>query len=147
MAGSLRARKVRGFELAVIPEGAEVYGLRLRETNGSKDSPPLEVTHMRWRHARRILPSALDALRVSKVPKTALSANRGAPIRLSESAGVRLALIMLATSPVFKHARVEKITGGIEAMSEEEAYYWYAKCVSESGARACRALRLLLAEE
>ncbi len=76
-----------------------------------------------------------------------MNPNRKSPIRIEEAAGGRLALSLLAVEPVVKPARVEALLGGISAMSDEEAYYWYAKCMGKQGARARRALRLLLAEE
>jgi hypothetical protein len=66
---------------------------------------------------------------------------------LDESAGVRLALVLLTTGPISKGARVDAMTGAIAHMSTEEAYYWFAKCMGPSASRARRALRILLAEE
>jgi hypothetical protein len=66
---------------------------------------------------------------------------------LDESAGVRLALVLVATAPVSKHGRVDAMAAAVADMSTEEAYYWYAKCMGSQASRARRALRLLLAEE
>jgi hypothetical protein len=60
---------------------------------------------------------------------------------------VRLALILLATQPVAKHARVRALVAGINAMSIEETYYWYSKCIGVEASRARRALRTLLADD
>jgi hypothetical protein len=54
---------------------------------------------------------------------------------------------MFATGPMRKHRRVDAAVASIERLSDEEAYYWYGKCVGQSAGRARRALRVLLAEE
>jgi hypothetical protein len=86
------------------------------------------------------------ALSASRVPRTALGPQRRRPIALDEAAGVRLALVVIGAGPLAKRSRVAQLEGGVAAMSVEEAYYWYAKCVGVEASRARRALRLLLAE-
>jgi hypothetical protein len=67
---------------------------------------------------------------------------------LAEPAGVRLALAINAAAPLNRPSRRQSVLEGISAMSEEEAYYWYAKTTRpESGTRALRALRILLADD
>jgi hypothetical protein len=105
------------------------------------------VGELDWKATRRILPSVLEAVRASRLPRSILGPQRHNPIVLDESAGVRLALALLTTGPVSKHVRVEAMAAAIADMSTEEAYYWYAKCMGPQGVRAQRALRLLLAEE
>ncbi|MGB0091185.1 MAG: hypothetical protein WBP81_01395 [Solirubrobacteraceae bacterium] len=53
----------------------------------------------------------------------------------------------MATSPISKTRRIDKMASVIEGMSTEEAYYWYAKCTGPNAARVRRALRVFLAEE
>ena len=53
---------------------------------------------------------------------------------------------MLATQPIAKHERVRALVAGINAMSVEETYYWYSKCMGLDGNRARKALRTLLAD-
>jgi hypothetical protein len=136
----------RTFALHVEPDGSDAYGLRLEEGLG----PSGEVT-LRIRTGaavtRRVLGSVIAALRESRIPKTALGPQRRKPLQLDQSAGVRLALVLLATAPITKRSRVAAIEEGVAAMSTEEAYYWYAKCAGDSALRARRALRLLLARE
>jgi len=119
----------------------------LEETNGRPETPPTLVHELNWKAARRILPSVMEALRASRVPPNVLGPQRRKPVKLHESAGVRLALVLLATGPVSKHARVYAMAAAITNMSTEEAYYWYAKCMGPQANRVRRALRLLLAEE
>jgi hypothetical protein len=140
-------QRPRGFRLIVRPQGPDTYGLRLEETNGRPETPPIQVCELDWRVARRILPSVMEAVRSSHVARSAVGPQRQKPVVLDESAGVRLALVFLATGPVSKAARVDAMAGAIADMSTEEAYYWYAKCMGSQAARTRRALRLLLAEE
>ena len=58
----------------------------------------------------------------------------------------RLALVLLASQPIAKHERVRALVAGINAMSVEETYYWYSKCMGLDGNRARKALRTLLAD-
>ena len=140
-------RKPRGFELLVEPSTSDAYGVSLLETNGSGSTTPIRLTHLPPLRVQRVMPHLLGAIKASRLPNSTLSPLRHKPIRLEESAGVRLALVMLATAPLSKWARVEAVAAGIQGMTTEEAYYWYAKCVGPNGRRARRALRLLLADE
>ncbi|MBW2000235.1 MAG: hypothetical protein JRJ29_20035, partial [Deltaproteobacteria bacterium] len=77
---------------------------------------------------------------------TALSPQRKDPFILDEAAGVRLGLFFFALKPLRKVSRMEEIIAGIERMSDEESYYWYAKCSNGRNAnRSRKALRILLA--
>ena len=139
--------KRRGFTLRVVPEGSDLYGLHLAEVgNADHGSSGLDL-RVKASRARRVLESALAAVKASGHSKTALAVHRMRPLVLSEEAGVRLALVLLTTVPLVKSRRVDAMARAVEAMTTEEAYYWYAKCVGEDGPRARRALRLLLAEE
>ena len=140
-------QKPRGFQLIVRSQGPDAYGLRLEETNGRPERPPTLVCELDWKATRRILPSVMEAVRASRLPRSVLGPQRQKPVVLDESAGVRLALALLATGPVSKHGRVDAMAAAVADMSTEEAYYWYAKCMGSQAARARRALRLLLAEE
>ena len=139
--------KPRGFELSVEPIAQDSYGVRLLETNGSAATERTNLTHLPPLRVQRVMTHLLGAIRASRLPNSTLSPQRKTPIRLEESAGVRLALVMLATAPLSKWTRVEAVAAGIQGMTTEEAYYWYAKCVGMDGRRARRALRLLLAED
>ena len=47
-----------------------------------------------------------------------------------------------------RHDRIEAIGQGVQAMGDEEAYYWFSKCSAGPDAlRAQKALRILLAGE
>lgn len=137
----------RGFRLTIERSDSDSYGLTLEETNGRPEHTTL---------AARLGPDRLTpflqalriALRESGHPHTIVGPSRKAPVVLAEPAGVRFALAIKAAAPLNRPSRRQAVLEGIAAMSDEEAYYWYAKTTrSESGARALRALRILLADD
>lgn len=137
----------RGFRLTVEPADTDTYGLKLEETNGRPEHTTL---------AARLSPDRLPpflqplriALRESGHPQTIVGPSRRAPVVLAEPAGVRLALAIKAAGPLSRPSRRQAVLEGVSSMSEEEAYYWYAKTTRpDSGARALRALRILLADD
>ncbi|MEJ7784651.1 MAG: hypothetical protein WKF96_07595 [Solirubrobacteraceae bacterium] len=139
-------RSPRSFSVTVEATGPDAFGLVLEERSNGGTAPVLRVRADAL-NVQRVLDSVLAALRESKIARTALNAQRRKPLALTEGAGVRLALVVLATAPVSKRERVAAIQAGVERMSTEEAYYWYAKCSGTDAARGRRALRLLLADE
>ncbi len=137
----------RAFRLTIHPGKGDTYGISLDETYGDSGrtlaapvitTPPAQTG--------RVIDAVLAAVRASGHAPSTLAFSRKAPIRLDEAAGVRLALTLLTTLPVSKHHRVRALVAGINAMSVEETYYWYAKCLSPDAARARKALRVLLAD-
>ncbi|MCM8748013.1 hypothetical protein NET02_02510 [Thermomicrobiaceae bacterium CFH 74404] len=77
------------------------------------------------------------------------AADNGAhELPLGETTGVRLGLLFLALRPLRRVERMERVAAGVRSMTDEEAYYWFSKCLAAgTGRRARRALRLLLAGE
>ena len=140
-----RERPLRGFRLNVLPEGGDSYGVLLEETNGDAMKPPVPVVHLDALRSRRVMASLLGAVKASGLPKSALSPARRKPLPLTEEAGVRLALVLVATAPIRRARRAEAMADAVEAMSVEEAYYWYARSIGTDAARIRRALRLFLA--
>ncbi len=99
---------------------------------------------------RAVADHLLSALRANghKATDLARAAGSETPFYLDELTGLRLALILLAVKPLARHDRIEAIGQGVQAMGDEEAYYWFSKCSAGSDAlRAQRALRILLAGE
>ncbi len=73
-------------------------------------------------------------------------ANGARELPLGEATGVRLGLLFLTLRPLRRVERMERVAAGVRSMTDEEAYYWFSKCVArDTGRRARRALRLLLA--
>lgn len=137
--------KIRGFRLLVTPaEGS--YGLVLEETNGRPEHTVL-VARADSKLVRAVLPAVMDAVKSSGHQRTTLSAQRKEPVVLNEEAGVRLALVLLATDRVSKPRRIDNMLGGVNNMAVEEAYYWYSKCMGADAGQVRKALRMFLAED
>ncbi|MCZ7532619.1 MAG: hypothetical protein M5U23_04310 [Acidimicrobiia bacterium] len=132
----------RRFELVVIPDDGDDYGIRVvvwhdDDSHTAAAVPPNRIAAIR---------SDIVAAVVSSGHRgTALHPNRKKPITLSEEAGVRLTLAILATTPIKKSQRIDAIRVGVDAMTSEEAFYWYAHITSRESSRALKALRILLA--
>ena len=139
---SLPRRESRGFQITVQPE-VDTYGIELHEINGSTRV----VARANHKRMRNLSTFVTQAVRDSGHQRTAMHAGRKSPIPLREESGVRLALALFATDGVRKGSRKVTMLAGVQDMAAEEAYYWYAKCVGNDGARVRRALRLFLAEE
>jgi hypothetical protein len=118
----------------------------LEETNGHAANTLL-VARADEKHTRAVLPAVMDAVKASGHQRSMLSQQRRVPIVLSEEAGVRLALVLLATDRVSKTRRIDNMLGSVNNMAVEEAYYWYAKCMGGDASRVRKALRIFLAEE
>lgn len=139
--------KPRGFRLTVLPIDGTAYGVSIAETNGTA-SHTHTVATIRPDAVLRLTDTIQRALRASRRPPTTIGPARRQPVDIDEAAGVRLVLAALATEPVRRRDRVREILDGIASMSDEEAYYWYAKVTHDRvGARSLRALRLMLAED
>lgn len=137
----------RGFRLTIERFGTDTYGLRLDETNGTPDNNSL-AARLTPDRLSPFLPALRAALRESGHPHTIVGPARKVPVMLVEPAGVRLALAINAGVPLNRPSRRQSVLEGIAAMSDEEAYYWYAKTTRpDSGSRALRALRILLADD
>lgn len=137
---------VRGFRLLVTVGRGETFGVTLEETYGENGgtitTPVSTVTPVQ---TGRVVDALFVAVRKAGHRPSVLAFKRKAPIRLGEAEGVRLALVLLATQPITKYERVRSLVAGINAMSVEETYYWYSKCMGLDGNRARKALRILLA--
>ncbi|WP_049913253.1 DUF7680 family protein [Halococcus thailandensis] len=63
---------------------------------------------------------------------------------LPESEGVRLAVAFRGVKPIQRIDRMRSLSRGVARMSNEECYYWYAKCRSPSSPNGETAFRVLL---
>lgn len=139
--------KRRGFRLTVLQSDGTTYGLSIAETNGQPDHTTLVAT-VRPADLARLNETVQAVLRASRKPVTSLGPSRQKPVDIDEAPGVRLALTALSVEPVRRRDRSREIVEGIASMSDEEAYYWYAKVTHpEAGSRSLRALRLLLSDD
>lgn len=138
----------RAFRITLTPGRGETYGLELEETYGENGHTlAAQVTAATPTQTGRVADALFAAVRASGHATSVLAFSRKKPIRLDEPDGVRLALILLTTQPVTKHQRVRALVAGVNAMSTEETYYWYSKCIGPDASRARRALRILLADD
>lgn len=138
----------RSFRIVVAPSVGEMYGIRIEETFvGDNHSLATHVVSASPRQTHRIIDVVLMSVKESGHNLSVLSQIQKNPIRILESVGVRLSLILLATLPISKHEKVRSLVAGVNSMSTEETYYWYAKCLGPDSVRALRALRILLAGE
>jgi len=136
--------RARRYDLVVIPD-IDAIGIEVRQTVGDDTET---IASVKADDITRYLPTINAALRDSGHKPTVLAATRRKPIPLAEAAGVRLALGIHAAAPLPRSNRAHAVLNGISAMSDEETYYWHAKSSQpESGARALRALRILLADD
>jgi hypothetical protein len=65
---------------------------------------------------------------------------------LPETAGVRLAVAFRGVKPLQRIDRMRSLARGVARMSDEECYYWYAKCRSPTSPNGEKALRVLLTD-
>ena len=138
--------KPLSFELEAIGESSRgSIGICLSESGASSENR-LQV-RLGPTQTERIKHSLMAALREPKIRPGKLSPRLKAPLVLVEEAGVRLALVMLATKPVSIRRRIAEMEEGIAAMSTEETYYWYSKCTGSDRGRSQHALRRLVSGE
>lgn len=129
------------FELRVLALGKDGLRVELYQArNGS--SRPKRVVSAQGFQLQAVSDHLLDALRSAGYLPSDLRKTRKKTLRLPEEAGVRLALVLLATRPLRKIRRIEEVSTAVRSMSPEEAYYWFAKCTDPNyGFRAQRAFR------
>ena len=142
------------FELRVVPEKPPGYWLALYEMPAR--SKNLEGNGQDWQlivrvHGtpmRAVIDHILATIKRAGYRTSDLSRSRKAPFRLTEEPGVRLGLLMLAVKPLRKTSRMTDISGQVQAMTEEEAYYWFSKTTDKQAGRRCgKAMRILLSPE
>jgi len=140
------------FELSVFPISETAYGLELRQRrlNGDRnpDDPMPRVVSLWGTALTAVIDHVLEGIKKNGYRSSDLRANRRTPFVLDEGQGVRLGLLFLAVKPLRKLDRIEAVSRAIRQMETEEAYYWFSKCSrSNESRRACRAVRIMMAEE
>jgi len=120
---------------------------RSKSEKNAKDAKQKEIRI--WGLPLKVMTETLlKTLKRQGYRPTALNPQRKDPFSLDEISGVRLGLFFFTLKPLRKVSRMEDIITGIDRMSDEETYYWYAKCANSSNAQKSRkALRILLARE
>lgn len=138
---------VRTFRITIHPAANDQYGIDLTETYGPGTGPTTPVLTATAAQVSRVTDALIAAVKASGHTAGRLGIQRDEPIPLDEAAGVRLALTLFTTQPVTKGDRIRALVAGVNSMSVEETFYWYAKCVGSDASRARRALRILLADD
>jgi hypothetical protein len=134
-----RATAVRAFRVTLTKRQGDAFGLVVDETYGDSHLTS-RVVDATPNQTGRVADALLTAVRGSGHRPSVLAFGRSKPIVLDEVHG-------LTTKPITKHERVRALVAGINAMSIEETYYWYSKCLGTDSSRALRALRTLLADD
>lgn len=130
------------FEMVVVPVGDADLGIELLQLGNGRSEEPRRIASARGHSLQAVGDHVLEALRQAGYRPDELRRNRSKPFRLPERAGVRLGLALLATKPLRKIRRIEEISTAVRTMSDDEAYYWFAKCTDpDHGLRAQRAFR------
>ncbi|MDE0603885.1 MAG: hypothetical protein OXI18_05715 [bacterium] len=133
------------FSLGVFVHGQDGMGVELTESgNGQGERRVVRV----WGTPMlSVNPQLLEALKDSGYRPAALDLGSKQPFQLPEAVGVRLGLLLLAVKPLRKLRRIEDVSMAVEALADDEAYYWYAKTNdSRYGRRAQRAFRDLVSD-
>ncbi|MFC6939729.1 hypothetical protein ACFQE8_07080 [Salinirubellus sp. GCM10025818] len=110
------------------------------------DWTAVKVTRLSESRLRAILPLVRETLRGADRDESVLTAAGSAEVFLPETVGVRLALGFLGVKPIQRVDRMRAFCRGIARMSDEECYYWHAKCRSPSSPNGEKALRTLLTD-
>lgn len=97
--------------------------------------------------ARPLIAAAVRANGESPAQLSRPGSDGQPPLELDETSGARIALALLAVQPLRKLERMQDVLRGMEAMSEEEALYWFSRVMRGPKARTLRAFRILLARE
>jgi len=142
------------FELRVVADQPQDYGLSLfrmpargESLNGSGHDWQ-QIVSIHGTPMRAVIDQILTTIKQAGYRPSDLSRSRKTPFQLSEEAGVRLGLLMLAVKPLRKSSRMTDISEQIHSMASEEAYYWFSKMTDHKvGRRSQKAMRILLAKE
>lgn len=140
------------FRMQVEPRGEAEYALLVSQAPLSQAEAideAFELVARVWgAPLAAVMDHVLAAVRSAGYKPSDLRRSRPAPFTLDERDGVRLSLLFLAVKPLRKLSRIEAVSRGVGCMEFEELYYWYSKSTAaDGGARACHALRVMLAEE
>ncbi|ELY41468.1 DUF7680 family protein [Natronorubrum sulfidifaciens] len=123
------------------------------------ESDSLEVDHWDWdewtavkirqlsgNRLRSILPLVRETLGGTGIDDSSVTGSGQGKVFLPETAGVRLAVGFVGVKPIQRVDRMRAFCRGIARMSDEECYYWHAKCRSPSSPNGEKALRTLLTD-
>jgi hypothetical protein len=111
-----------------------------------EDWTAVKITRLSESRLRSILPLIRETLRGADLEESVLTAGGAVEVFLPETVGVRLALGFIGVKPIQRVDRMRAYCRGIGRMSDQECYYWHAKCRSPSSSNGEKALRTLLTD-
>lgn len=106
----------------------------------------VKVARLSGSRLRAVLSVVRETLEEAEIDPSAVAASGDGEAFLPEVAGVRLALVFAGVKPIQRVDRMRALARGVAHMSDEECYYWYAKCRSPSSPNGEKALRTLMTE-
>lgn len=136
------------FQLAVEPLPNASYALTVLQCPfpASRNGRPLpsikmgSIDGLALSSAQDIV---FEVLRSNHYKPTVLQYSKKRCLGLNEESGVRLSLLFKTIAPLSNLDHIRTLQQAIEAMSDEEVYYWFSKCYGPNGRRGLRALRML----
>jgi len=108
------------------------------------DWATLKIARLKRSQLRSILPLIRETTEKADLDVEAITSTGTATILLPETAGIRLTLGFRGVKPIRRVDRMRALARGIARMSDEECYYWYAKCRAPSSPNGEKALRTML---
>lgn len=137
------------FQLAVEPLPNASYALTVLQrpfpaSQNGRALPSIKMGSIDGLALSSAWDIVLDVLRSNHYQPAALQQDKKKCLGLREESGVRLSLLFKTLAPLSNLDHIRALQQGIWAMSDEEAYYWFAKCHGPNGRRGLRALRMLL---
>lgn len=119
-------------------DAGRVFSIDL-DVEGTDGVPSINLNGLK---ASLVSPRLWEIVRNGGVTARGWTGSR--PIELEQTTGAHVWLLLAALQPLRRIDRPDEIADGVEAMSKEEAAYWYARA---SRPRGLRALRLLLSND
>lgn len=95
---------------------------------------------------RAVLPLMRETLADANHEESTVLSSGNSDVFLSETPGVRLTLGFRGVKPIRRVDRMRALCRGVARMSDQECYYWYAKCRAPSSPSGEKALRTLLTD-
>jgi hypothetical protein len=141
-------QQLHQFQLAVKPLPNASYALTVlqRPFPASRNGRTLPCIKMGSIDGLALISTqdiVLDVLRSNHYKPTVIQHDKKKHLGLSEESGIRLSVLFKAISSLSNLDHIRTLQQTIWAMSDEEAYYWFAKCYGPNGRRGVRALRIL----
>jgi len=108
------------------------------------DWATLKIARLERSQLRSTLPLVRETLGRADLDVEAITSTGTVTVFQPSQAGIRLTLGFRGVKPIRRLDRMRALARGIASMSDEECYYWYAKCRSPSSPNGEKALRTLL---